>query len=517
MSETCRTNCFRQKNFVFSLFVSTAKPNELYRGGSMRAASVKQKPDAAKATQKARSPIMKFYSMTAWLKTVAAKLTKRGKGRPGVWPQRRARLGLETLEARELLSGTPLVWTAPSTVSNTISLSVNAGQVQVWDNGVLEVSRAVTSISSITLNGNNSAQNTFDILSTPPGIATTIQSSKPSGYSSYSESVTVGDSSGVQHIQGTLTINGSLGYVNKITVDDSADMGTRSATVSGSSITGLAPATIHYSGLLDVFGELDVQGSRGQNSSYKITGTTPSNLNFFDNSASDRVTVSSTTGDVVVNGMAGDTASLIGPSSGTNVFLARPDYAILQLYYPSNDVDSVRVNGFSKVTAYSHSASDYAVLDGAGSGTNVFTAWPKDAVMKGSGYADEAVNFSKVTAQSYSTSDVAYLNGASSGTNTFEGTPADSSMVSSLSSGTYTNEAYGFVTIYGISHLSTDVAHLFSSIPYSSVSVSNGDISLWAGGLNVIAQNFDNADWMYAAYILPYYGLVWESGSIGKP
>jgi hypothetical protein len=263
--------------------------------------------------------------------------------------------------------------------------------VQVRDNGVLKVSRAVTSTSSITLNADANVQNTFDILSTPQGIATTIQFSKPSGYSTATESVNVGNGSSVQGILGNLDVQGVIDFTT-LTVDDSADKGTRSATLSGSSITELARGTISYSGVNVV----TVQGSSGQHNSYKITGS-PGTLTLDDHSASDTVSVSSTSNGVVVNGMAGDTASLVGPSSGTNVFFASPDYAILQLYYPSNDVDSVRVNGFSKVTAYSHSASDYAVLYGV-SGTSNFTVAPPVASLIGSGYDNAADGFNQVSA-----------------------------------------------------------------------------------------------------------------------
>jgi hypothetical protein len=58
---------------------------------------------------------MKAFSMKWRLKTIAAKLSKCGLARPAVRPQRQVRLGLEALEERELLSGSPLAWTAPAT------------------------------------------------------------------------------------------------------------------------------------------------------------------------------------------------------------------------------------------------------------------------------------------------------------------------------------------------------------------------------------------------------------------
>jgi len=74
---------------------------------------------------------MQGISMRRWPKSVAAKFTKCGQERPPGRPQWQVRLGLETLEAQELLSGSPLIWTAPSSRSSTISPPANAGHVQV--------------------------------------------------------------------------------------------------------------------------------------------------------------------------------------------------------------------------------------------------------------------------------------------------------------------------------------------------------------------------------------------------
>jgi hypothetical protein len=357
---------------------------------------------------------------------------------------------LETLEARELLSGTPLVWTAPSTGPNTISLDVNAGKVQVWDNGVLDVNKAVSSVSSITLKADANVQNTFDIQSTPKGIATSIQFSKPSGYATVTEAVNVGNASSVQGILGTLTIQ-DVANLTSVTVDDSADTGKRTATLSSGSITGLAPAAIHYSPFINVTGELVVWGSSGNNNSYKITSA-PGTFALVDESASDTVSVSSSSKTVIAYGMSGDTASLTGPNSGTNVFWATPTAAYLYANGYENEVI-----GFFKVTAHSRSGSDAAYLYGASSGINIFSATPTVAQLYGNGYDIEADDFVGVVAYSESPSnDFAYLYGASSGTNTFWASPTGAY----YSGNGYNNQAEGFYSVSAYSNSASDTATL---------------------------------------------------------
>lgn len=63
-----------------------------------------------------------------------------------------------------------------------------------------------------------------------------------------SDTVLVGDSNGVQDIQGQLVLKGSADPV-PVTLDDANDPTGQTVTVTGSSVTGLAPAEIDYGGL----------------------------------------------------------------------------------------------------------------------------------------------------------------------------------------------------------------------------------------------------------------------------
>src|SRR4051794_31195665 len=64
----------------------------------------------------------------------------------------RARLGVETLEQRDLMPATPWAWPTPAGTSvQTVVLTVANGMVQIFDNGVLAAQQAVASASSVSL------------------------------------------------------------------------------------------------------------------------------------------------------------------------------------------------------------------------------------------------------------------------------------------------------------------------------------------------------------------------------
>src|SRR5439155_18571927 len=140
-------------------------------------------------------------------------------GKPKRSP-RQARLAVEDLEGRYLLSASPLTWTAPAKLStNAVLLTIANGNVEVFDNGQLVASQAVASTSAITLTSVAGSMNTFDIRFTPAGIPTTINLRSPNdqvyvGDDSQSQASPLqsgspaGAGSGVQNIRGTLTIVG---------------------------------------------------------------------------------------------------------------------------------------------------------------------------------------------------------------------------------------------------------------------------------------------------------------------
>src|SRR5579871_3511208 len=84
----------------------------------------------------------------------------------------KARLDLETLEVRALMSASPFNWTAPAGGPNAIVLGVVANQIEVFDNGTLAASQDVSATSAINLTTAPRVSNSVTILSTPSGVPT---------------------------------------------------------------------------------------------------------------------------------------------------------------------------------------------------------------------------------------------------------------------------------------------------------------------------------------------------------
>jgi hypothetical protein len=160
-------------------------------------------------------------------------------------PASRSRLGVESLERRELLSATPLNWIAPSgSGPNAIVLQVSGGDLQVLDNGNLVADQAIASTSAVSLTAGSNTTNTFSITGTAAGVPTTITCQ------TLNDTVNVGLNGSVQGIRGALTITNPPSFTT-IHVDDSADATSRTVAVgNGASgyglIHGLAPADISF-------------------------------------------------------------------------------------------------------------------------------------------------------------------------------------------------------------------------------------------------------------------------------
>ncbi len=375
--------------------------------------------------------------------------------------QWKTRLNVEALEERSLMSASPLNWAAPAGSStNAIYLGVVSNQIEVFDNGTLVHSQAVAGTSSITLTTATSAKNTVTIASTPSGVPTTIN------LKGVGDSVFVGDSGTIlsrgpaptdpaatmQNINGAVTINGILASHDSVALGDSTDTGSHKAIVNGTSVTGLAPAAINFTGISG----LSVDGSTG-GSTYAISAGTKQTVVTLE-SAADTVSVTSTTGSVSVNSknLASASATVAGAATGVNTLTAGPGFATLSGAGYSN-----QVLGFISITVDSKSASDVATLEGAGGiGGNTLTASPTDAVLTAGGDRVEAVNFNHVTA--YGTdgaNDVATLTGAATGTNTLV---ARSDYVSFSGSG-YSLCASGFTSTTAHSESASDTASLYGS------------------------------------------------------
>ena len=372
--------------------------------------------------------------------------SKKQPTRPGFKPQ------LELLEERTLMSATPLVWTAPSkNTANAIVLTeVTSGVgtsaqkiIEISDNGVLVASRAVSVTSSITITGSATAVNSFQILMTPKGIPTTVN------FKTASDAASVGDAKGVQDILGPVTVNGagvSLTAHNALTVNDSADRGTRTAAITGTSITGLAPAAISFTKM----NYLTVDGSAGSSNTYTISGA----VTFYDESVTDTLQIKAGTGSEYVHGRIGDVAYLHGAQTGTNVFTANPDAASLTGAGYSESVSNIQT-----IVATSYSATDVANMYDLGPATvNTFVAQPTTSSMTGSNYDNMAVNFQHVYANGSSTLDTANFNGGSP-LNTFVANTTSSYMYGA----NYFAQASGFTTVNSTSQTGKDTADFYGS------------------------------------------------------
>jgi hypothetical protein len=395
--------------------------------------------------------------------------------------QWKSRLNLEALEERSLMSANPLAWTAPATGPNDIHLGVVNNRVEVFDNGALVASQDVADTSAITITTAARVKNSVTIASTPAGLQTTIN------LKGVGDSVFVGDTgerasnplfpkiiavtnnttigtiaaislggstkptiaaATMENILGAVTINGTVAGHDSVTLSDAKDSGSHRVTLTRTSVTGLAPVAINFTGI----SQLSVDGSSGH-SGYLVSGA--AGHTYLTLEGVDGVTVTSTSGSVNVYGKLFDSASIVGPALGTNTLTAGPGGATLK---GAGYVD--QVSGFTRISVTSRSASDVATLNGANGGGNSFTANPTDAVLSYGIDKVDAVNFHHVTANGTgAANDVASLTGAATGKNAYIAGPGD---VAFLGAG-YFLSAVRFNNTTGHSQSASDAANLFGS------------------------------------------------------
>ncbi len=402
--------------------------------------------------------------------------------------QWKARLNVESLEERSLMSASPLNYTVPASTSpNAIQLAVVNNRIDIFDNGSLVAGQNVADTSAVTITTAARVKNAVTIVSTPAGLQTTINL-KGAG-----DSVFVGDtgetasnpillkssdllsvapirsisvapissiflggtttptvpSATMANILGGVQITGRLAGRDSVTLADAADTGSHHVSLTSTGVTGLAPAGVTFSGI----GALSVDGSSGS-SAYAVSGAA-GHTYLTLNGGGDTAAVTATSGSVNVYGKLFDSAILTGPATGSNTLTAGPGGATLR---GASYTDQVA--GFTHITVVSRSASDVAILNGSTGGGNTFTASPTDAVLSHGIDKVDAVNFQHVTAfDSDSSTDAATLTGAASGTNTLVAIPDDVSI-----SGTgYYLCASGFNNTTAQSESASDVARLYGS------------------------------------------------------
>jgi len=303
--------------------------------------------------------------------------------RPGHRLWRKARIGLEGLEERLVMS--PLVYAATGAGEHVIVLEDVGAEIEIFDNKVLKAKQAQSHTSSVKITGadvastvNPGSKNVFDINQTV--VPTTINMGSAQdqafvGVDATDAGVTNVDLASVQGIKGALTIHGS-GGMGAVTVDDRSNTQAVTATISSSSITGLAPAPINYTGI----NQLTVYGSKGSGNQYTITGGVGpfsgpgTTLN--DESPTDTVTVRSGSGKVSALGLRGDVITLYGSSVGGSVLNAYPQNADIGKpgVYDSSE------SGFSNAVFDSQSNSDSAALhEGGPSWPSLYTSFGGNA------------------------------------------------------------------------------------------------------------------------------------------
>jgi hypothetical protein len=396
--------------------------------------------------------------------------------------QWKTHLNVEALEERSLMSASPLNWTAPAgSTANNIRLSVINNQIDIFDNGNLVANQDVAATSAITITTAARAKNAVTIVNTPAGLLTTIN------LKGIGDSVFVGDTgettinplaikstilSGIttigiistislggsttptiaaatmENILGAVTINGILAGHDSVTLADAIDKGSHKVVLTSTSVTGLAPAAINFTGI----SQLTVDGSSGH-SGYAVSGAAGRTDLVLE--GLDAVSVTSTKGTVNVYGKLFDSAGLVGPAAGINNLTASPGGATLSGAGYSN-----HVVGFTRITVTSRSASDVATLNGSAGGGNTFTASPTDAVLSHGIDTVDAANFHHVTANGTgAASDVATLTGAATGNNILS---AFLNEVIITGTGYYLC-AMGFGNASAVSQSATDTASMIGS------------------------------------------------------
>jgi hypothetical protein len=437
-------------------------------------------------------------SMSRLLTNVVAKFKNLSKARPAPRP-RQTRLGVEALEARLVMSansgwmfsGTdptpppsnPWSYTVPSGHgSDTVQISVSGSYLQVLDNNVPVPGTPLylPGITSISIQGGTSTVNKFLVQGVPAG--------SPMGifFATASDSAVIGNAGSVQGIQSNLAVNGYSGS-GKVTVDDSADPTTRTASLYSNSLGGLAPMMMSFNGVPWVV----VKG-----------GTS-----------------------------AGTTVTMYTPSTGNNSLTAAPGKSTL-----SGTGYFLEADTFAHVRAVNMSSSGSASLSSASGGTmSIYVGEANYSTLTEYSYSLEADYFSSVTAYSNSTGDVASLWGMSGGTNTFHGQLGDANLWSTYQGKSYYEDAHGFYAVKAYAGSAGDVAYLAAPQSYKSSFVGLSTSSFLGGyGWGIQANNFSlvyvsgNGSSSYAIMVsiggdsssyngTPASGITTASGSLSGP
>jgi hypothetical protein len=149
---------------------------------------------------------------------------------------------VQTTEIQDNRIGHPLTLD----FANKANVTVHGPTGDVSDVITVNLAKKAAGLNTLRLDGMGTAGNYFNFLGTAAGTTTIVNTGSQGGVG---DNVTIGNSSsGVQDIQGKLTITNGKSNTVTVTVDDSADATGRSAAAGWDSLTGLASAEIDYTG-----------------------------------------------------------------------------------------------------------------------------------------------------------------------------------------------------------------------------------------------------------------------------
>jgi uncharacterized repeat protein (TIGR01451 family) len=259
----------------------------------------------------------------------------------------------------------------------------------------------------------------------------------------------------LDNILGTLNINEGTGAGKTLSLIDYGSINAKSVTISGTAVTGFAPATINYKAVGGTFANITLSGSNTVSDTFTVTANSPA-LNLAANGGGDTFILRN---NASVNSIAG------GAGSDTLTYGFGYTNAVSVALASSN------VNGFTSAaaTGISSGFTGIDVLNGTGSSTltgeNAASIWTVNATPS---YYDgsNTLAFSGFTT----------LNGGTGG-NTFN--------VSGGAAGYTINGNTGSDTLTGVSNavLSSSSASGFSGTAASSIAFTAIDTLSGSGSL----------------------------------
>jgi titin len=264
-------------------------------------------------------------------------------------------LGNRTDGMQDIMSDVTLNTTQFSTVKLDDSADVMARSVSITSAAITGLAPAniffPCNPSSTTIMGGSGA-NTFNVQSTAAGTTTRLVTQLADN------TANVGQNGSVQGILGDLVLDPGGTSWSALIVDDSADTTPRAVTITGTSITGLAPAVITYAGVTN----LTVAGGSGGN-----------RFNVFSVEGGHATSLVTGGNDIVMIGQSGSVQSVMGNLTivGAGATLVVDDSA--DPTPRTVTITPTSITGLSPATIFYSDISNLTVDGGFGGNTFIVT------------------------------------------------------------------------------------------------------------------------------------------------